>query len=324
MYFSSNFRSLQLSERSPNRQILNKGDGGRMGPPTTKYPHPNENIRKLRNQNDIYQVPRSIHPTQQSEQPQLSRIDHGDKSRSFDIDYDKYYNPNNDYDKSRSFDDEYYNDSNSNQYNNGAQKYSKNLTVSNNQIYSRGSDQYNRHENVYEVIRRRSPNPPESSRSREVSPNNRMYRPIMNRNTIENERGMYHDKSPADDGGGGGIYSKRGSADRGCGGGPNEYAQPQMLMQTNSNQHSRDINSSPGSDFDGNHPDFDVNYDIGGNAVDAELIKEAELVTEFLYGKKYKTESYQTANQRDRRFTGRKVVPPAGTPSSGRYFRHPN
>lgn len=79
-------------------------------------------------------------------------------------------------------------------------------------------------------------------------------------------------------------------------------------------KHNNKCSTSPGQYFD-------VEYEIERDIMNEDLLKEAELVTEFLYGKKHKAESY--LNQSRERDT-RKIVSATATPSSGRYFREPN
>lgn len=294
-------RSLQLSERSPNRSAPHKVVvklGGNIPNEQNNYAHltqmvheDHNNLKVWNSNNETYQTPRNIYlPVKDI------HMDY-DKSRSFEMECGLYRED--DYDKSQSFENVYYDDQNSNQYVQEKPKLGKKLSMGNNMpIYRQESS--GKHDIVYDVVKRRSPINEHNlnSRSREVSPsNNRIYR-SMNRMNEGIER-TYKDKSPVNENI---IYRK-------------ERMSPEGFIQNPIEQ------SSPGSDFDGNLPDFDVEYDVGNGAIDAELIKEAELVTELLYGQNYKTDSY--VNQKDRRYS-RNIVPPAGTTSPGRYFREPN
>lgn len=199
--------------------------------------------------------------------------DNPDKSRSFDKEYRSY---NNDFDKSRSFDDEYFNDPNSNKFLNEPRSFSNDLMYSQNYNQLKpnyGSRLYD-HGVVYDIPRKRSPVTEAfiNNRSRDCSPSG-IFNPMTR--SMEQERVYKQEKSPARD-----------------------------YLPLN-------LDLSPGSDFDGNLPDFD----IGNDQINEDMIKEAELVTEFLYGKKHKTEAFLSQRGRD----VRKIVPPAGTPSSGRY-----
>lgn len=234
-----------------------------------------------------------------------------EKSRSLDSEYDKYkYNPGLDFDKSRSF-DENYADKNDSSYINDAhsfsidQVYSKNkqLAPNQNSPQSYGSRLYD-HELMYDLARKamdRSPilefkrghkhgtNSNSSRNKRERSPNiNREYR-IQNRS---------RDHSPAN------VST--------------------MMINHPTGMGS---NSSVASEYEiGNaSAEFDIEYDARSNTMNEELIKEAKLVTGFMYGNKTKNDSY--VNQRRRDTKSNRSAPAAGmtttaaTPS-GRYLRN--
>lgn len=276
---------------------------------------PNNRLNNTRHRTGI----NDFNPTSQKD----FRMPDNDKSKSFDSEYDKYqYNIKTEFDKSRSFDDDY-----------GTQKPIKSVnesrSFSNERVCSKvsnvksstngggasqaqppaqkqspqsyGSRLYE-HEMMYDLARKamdRSPimefrrqqqiqrnhNASGGRNSRERSPNKassneqqQLYRPF-NRNTDQSLN--RRDLSPND----------------------TLSVMPTVNYLTN--------NSSPSSEFD-------VQYEIGSDMMDDELIREAELVTEFLYGNKARAEAYLNQRRKD----NKNITQMAGTPSSGRYIRN--
>lgn len=200
-----------------------------------------------------------------------------EKSRSLDSEYERYQYS--DFDKSRSFDEDY-----------GEHRGpSENRSFSIDQVYLKGQRKVNEppnynnsgggsnarlydHELMYEMSRsQRSPVIDNYKRqqqkmghsartSRKRSPN--LNRDASYRSTTRNmdpSKG-YRDPSPSN-------------------------------VSTIVVNHSTTIGSSgghtsPGSDYDGNAGDYDYDYEcsVRGNAINEELIKEAKLVSDFLYG----------------------------------------
>lgn len=87
---------------------------------------------------------------------------------------------------------------------------------------------------------------------------------------------------------------------------------PSDTLSINQNVNFLTTNSSPGSEFD-------VQYEIGSEMMDDEMLREAELVTEFLYGNKARAEAYLNQRRKDNKNITQMA---AGTPSSGRYIRN--
>lgn len=227
-----------------------------------------------------------------------------EKSRSLDSEYEQFtkYNPATDFDKSRSFDDDY------NERGNGGNKYlDDGRSFSNDQVYAKnpapnkqtspqtyGSRLYD-HEMMYDMARkvmerspilefRRQQQRQQQNRNRDRSPNSngdQMYR--MNRS--------FEQPPPQN-------QSRRDQS-------PSKIVVNHALMAGH---------PSPGTEYDG-PPEYETDFDPRMNE---ELIKEAKIVTEFLYGNKAKAEAL--LNQRRREAKPMSQI--AGTPSSGRYIRN--
>lgn len=58
-------------------------------------------------------------------------------------------------------------------------------------------------------------------------------------------------------------------------------------------------NASPGSDYDLNASDFNVSYDVRGNGKSDNISKEAKLMSEYYFGGKANAESYLNQRRRD-------------------------
>lgn len=220
-----------------------------------------------------------------------------EKSRSLDSEYERYQYS--DFDKSRSFDEDY-GEHNINKYSDD------NRSFSIDQVYSKGQRKVNDpsnyknsgggsnarlydHELMYEMSRsQRSPVIDNYKRqqqklgvnvrtSRKRSPNlNResSYR-TMTRNIDPSK--VYRDPSPSN---------------------VSTIVVNHSTTLGNSGGHT-----SPGSDYDGNAGDYDYDYEssVRGNAINEELIKEAKLVTDFLYGnsnKSNKADTYLNSHRR--------------------------
>ncbi len=274
------YRSLQLTERSPSRSKQ-----------AFKSGQPNQQP------NNRYAQPQRDRPNKRSEQiPQ-------DKQHSFEAEYNKYqYNPKLDFDKSRSFDDDYSNDQVR------ASKFiNENRSLSNDRVFSSnapsapaktkssvaqnyGTRLYD-HEMMYDMARKvmdRSPimesyndRKRDPNRSREKSPNSSTEHLLSHRSS----------KSHKDHYGGGGGGDLP----------PNDYMRNRL---------------SPGSEVDIVH-DYDMKYK--SDVLDSELIKEAKLVTEFLYGNRTKAEILLNQRRKEQKQLNQR---PGTMSSSGRYIRN--
>lgn len=245
-----------------------------------------------------------------------------EKSRSLDNEYDsKYnkYNPANDFDKSRSFDDDYAERA-------GKKYLDDGRSFSNDQVYAKGGGGSGK------------------QTSPQMAYGNRLYdhdammfdmaRKSMERSPLLDYRrqqqqqrqqaNRMRDRSPNSSGGGGGggsdqMYRMSRSYEQQTPANNNNNNHMNMNVNRRDQSPSKIIvnhtlmanHASPGSEYD-------VEYDPRMNE---ELIKEAKIVTEFLYGNKAKAEAYM--NQR-RRGDAKQLSQIAGTPSSGRYIRNWN
>lgn len=297
-------RSLQLSERSPNRMQPSHKVVVKLGNVLKERP----SYQQVRNSSTAPANNRSnnrqrVPAERYTVSPKDTRNIDLEKSRSLDSEYEKYkYNPSMDFDKSRSFDDDYTDRGSGNKY------LDDNRSFSNDHVYAKstvagakqtspqvvyGSRLYD-HEMMYDLARKAMERSPilefrhqqqrQQNRARERSPNSggeQIYR--MNR-SFEHK------------------VSQQGRRDQS----PSKNAVGHGMLGSG---------SSPGSDYDGPVVDFDVEFDPRMNE---ELIKEAKIVTEFLYGNKAKAETYLNQRRRDTKAMSQI----AGTPSSGRYIRN--
>lgn len=313
-----NLRSLQLTERSPIRNQQSHKVVVKVGNvPKERVNH--TQIRNIASTGSSNFRPNSRQYVANSERYKDSRTSDLEKSRSLDSEYDKYkYNPGLDFDKSRSFDEDYA-EKNDNSFINDAlsfnieQVYSKNKQPAPNQNSPQtyGSRLYD-HELMYDLARK----------SMDRSP------------ILDFKRGHKHATGSSSGSGGGGISrSKRERS-------PN--INREYRMQNRSQDHSPvnvstlminhptglGSNSSVASEYEvGNAPtDFDVEFDVRSNTMNEELIKEAKLVTGFMYGNKTKNDAYANPRRRDtksnRSNAAAGMTTTTAATSSGRYLRN--
>lgn len=271
-------RSLQLTERSPNRsKQAFKISTGLPNAQPNKYTQP------------------------QRERPNKRQDQVAQDKHSFEAEYNKYqYNSKLDFDKSRSFDDDYGNDQIR------ASKFiNENRSLSNDRVFSSntsnapaktkpnmaqnyGARLYD-HEMMYDVARKvmdRSPimefndRKRDPNRSRERSPNSSNEHLLSHRNSKNHKD--HFGANPGDVS-------------------PNEYIRNRL---------------SPGSEVDIVH-DYDMKYK--SDVLDSELIKEAKLVTEFLYGNRTKAEILLNQRRKEQKQLNQR---PGTMSSSGRYIRN--
>lgn len=289
------FRSLQLSERSPNRIQSSQKVVVKMGNVLKERPSYQQvrnapsgvagNITRGSNARQRLPADRYAAPSKDTRNLDL------EKSRSLDSEYDsKYkYNTATDFDKSRSFDDDYAERSAATQ-----QYLDDGRSFSNDQMYAKNAGKQNSPQTY----------------------GNRLYEHDMGRKTLERsplldyrrqqqqrQQSRNRDRSPNSSG-------------------DQMYRMSRSYEQTANNPIRRDLSpskiivnhtlmanhASPGSEYD-------VEYD---SRMNEELIKEAKIVTEFLYGNKAKAEAYMNQRRRD----AKQMSQVAGTPSSGRYIRN--
>lgn len=299
---------MQLSERSPNRMQPSHKVVVKLGNVLKERPSyqqvrntPTAPATSRANTRQRQPVERYTAPPKDTRNLDL------EKSRSLDSDYEQFnkYSSNTDFDKSRSFDDDY------NERGNGANKYlDDGRSFSNDQVYSKnpasnakqtspqsyGSRLYD-HEMMYDMARKVMERSPilefrrqqqlqrQQNRNRDRSPNSnsdQMYR--MNRS--------FEQPPPSN-------QSRRDQS-------PSKIVVNHALMGNH---------PSPGTEYDGPAVEYETDFDPRMNE---ELIKEAKIVTEFLYGNKAKAEAL--LNQRRREAKPMSQI--AGTPSSGRYIRN--
>lgn len=314
-FFDLFHRSLQLSERSPNRMqpshkvVVKLGNvlkerpsyqQVRNAPATASSVAPINNTNRQNSRQRIPQERYAAVPPKDNRNLDL------EKSRSLDSEYEKYnkYNPATDFDKSRSFDDDYA-ERGGGGGSGGKQYLDDGRSFSNEQVYAKnaastkqsspqsyGARLYD-HEMMYDMARKAMERSPilefrrqqrQQNRNRDRSPNNsadQLYR--MNRSFEQ-------------------TAANQGRRDQS----PSKIIVNHTLMANH---------SSPGSEYDGPSVDYDVEFDPRMNE---ELIKEAKIVTEFLYGNKAKAEAYLNQRRRD----AKAMSQIAGTPSSGRYIRN--
>lgn len=251
----------------------------------------------MANANNKYTQPQ---PQRERPNKRSEQIPH-DKQHSFEAEYNKYqYNSKLDFDKSRSFDDDY-----SNNQNRASKFINENRSLSNDRVFSSntsnapaktkpnmaqnyGSRLYD-HEMMYDMARKvmdRSPimefndRKRDPNHSRERSPNSSNEHLLAHRNSKSHKD---HFAANAGD-----LSS-------------NEYIRNRL---------------SPGSEVDVVH-EYDMKYK--SDVLDSELIKEAKLVTEFLYGNRTKAEILLNQRRKEQKQLNQR---PGAMSSSGRYIRN--
>lgn len=248
-----------------------------------------------------------------------------EKSRSLDSEYERYQYS--DFDKSRSFDEDY-GEPNTNKY------LEDNRSFSIDQVYSKGPRKVNSppnynsgggsnarlydHELLYEMARsQRSPIIDTYKRQQQKhggsTRNSRKRSPNLNRDTTY--RSMTRNMDPTK------VYRD-----------PSPSNVSTIVVNHSTTLGSSGGHTSPGSDYDGNAGDYDYDYEStirGGNAINDELIKEAKLVTDFLYGNSNKADTYlNSQRRRDTKPSNRTHAPSSGanaassSAATARYIRN--
>lgn len=330
-------RSLQLTERSPirtqsHKTVVKIGGGGGVvkerGPSHQLYVAPPPvsaaNVAPPSNR----RVVRNTQAMTNEQRYKENRNIDLEKSRSLDSEYERYQYS--DFDKSRSFDENY---GDSNKYLEDSRAFSID------QVYSKGPRKANSppnhnnsggggsnarlydHELMYEIARsQRSPVIDNYKRQQQKhggsARNNRKRSPNLNREPSYRAMTRNVDQSK--------VYRD-----------PSPSNVSTIVVNHSTTLGSSGGHTSPGSDYDGNAGDYDYDYEssVRGNAINDELIKEAKLVTDFLYGtnnKSNKADTYLNSQRRrgDTKTSNRSHVP-AGTnaaasssASAARYIRN--
>lgn len=272
-------RSLQLTERSPSRAKQ-----------AFKISSGLSNVQP----NNKYTQPPRDRPNKRSDQVGQ------DKQHSFEAEYNKYqYNSKLDFDKSRSFDDDYSNDQIR------ASKFiNENRSLSNDRVFS---------SNASNAPAKVKPNMAAQNYGTRLYDHEMMYdmaRKVMDRSPIMEFNDRKRDQSR--------------SRERS----PNSSSE--HLLHRNSKNHKEHfgVNQaettneyirnrlSPGTEVDIVH-DYDMKYK--SDVLDSELIKEAKLVTEFLYGNRTKAEILLNQRRKEQKQLNQR---PGTMSSSGRYIRN--
>ncbi|KAJ6640671.1 Rho guanine nucleotide exchange factor 4, partial [Pseudolycoriella hygida] len=276
-------RSLQLTERSPSRSKNSLKL-------TSGQPNPSQNIK--------YAQPQRERANKRSEQ-----VAH-DKQHSFEAEYNKFqYNSKLDFDKSRSFDEDYCNDQsrpskfiNENRSLSNDRVFSSNTSnapakIKQNMTQNYGTRLYD-HEMMYDMARK------VMDRSPIMEFNDRKHDPIRGRERSPNSSNEH-------------LMSHRNSK--------NQYYEKDHFGASPGNMSPNEYRnrSSPGSEIDIVH-DYDMKYK--SDVLDSELIKEAKLVTEFLYGNRTKAEILLNQRRKEQKQLNQR---PGTMSSSGRLNHKP-
>lgn len=237
-----------------------------------------------------------------------------EKSRSLDSEYERYQYS--DFDKSRSFDEDYA-EQYANKYLDGGRSFSIDQVHAKGQRKSNSPPNYNNsggggsnarlydHELMYEMARsQRSPVIDSYKRQQQKhagsARNNRKRSPNLNRDP--SYRSMTRNVDQAK------VFRD-----------PSPSNVSTIVVNHSTPLGSSGGHTSPGSDYDGNAGEYDYDYDgsVRGNAINDELIKEAKLVTDFLYGNNNKTNKADTylnsQRRRDTKPSNRSHASSAGT-----------
>lgn len=301
-------RSLQLTERSPvrtqsHKTVLKIGGNG-----TSKERVPSHQLYVA--PAPVAAVPppsnRRIVRTQAMTNEQRYKENRNidlEKSRSLDSEYERYQYS--DFDKSRSFDEDYGTKS--------ANKYLEdNRSFSIDHVYSQGPRKVNSppnynnssggggggtnarlydHDMLHEMVRsQRSPVIDNYRRQQQKhggsTRNNRKRSPNLNRDASYRSMSRNMDQSK--------VFRD-----------PSPSNVSTIVVNHSTTLGSSGGHTSPGSDYDGNAGEYDFDYEssVRGNAkINDELIKEAKMVTDFLYGnnhnKSTKADTYLNSQRR--------------------------
>lgn len=326
---SGTYPSSAVSQQPPIRNTSNFIPNNRLN---------NANIRHTRNEFALMSNnERHMSPTTTSTTTTVAadfRPSDIDKSKSFDVEYEKYhFNIKSEFDKSRSFDDDY-----------GTQRPVKSVndsrSFSNDRVYSKISSKSNKshHQTSSGAKQQQHQQSPQQSYGSRLYEHEMMYdlaRKAMDRSPIMEFRRQQQKQHR------GGRSSRERS--------PSKASAAEQLMYRPFNRsvdqslnHRRDLSpndslikgnyytthSSPGSEFDANYDDIGGGSGGGSenNIMNAELIREAEIVTEFLYGNKAKAEAYLNQRRKDSKNITQTLAGNGGggggTPSTGRYIRN--
>lgn len=227
---------------------------------------------------------RSRHPT--GDWPREGTKFDIEKSRSLDSDYDYYQY--NDFDKSHSFDEDFADNASCSYLDN-------NRSYSIDQMHSKGK-QKSHSLRIHESSRN-----PSSQRSQNVqSKHNQKYR--SSQEQIQN---------PEQES----IYRNSGRAV--------EKLQYQKNLREHSPSNANKLNAmhssfgsnTSGYEYDDNRAAYSDDYELRDGSLNSELIKEAKLVSNFLYGSKAKADTLSNQRRIDTKSNSRKTVAPA----TGRY-----
>lgn len=314
MFFVLYCRSLQLTERSPNRSKMHKtvvqisGNNGQQQQqkerPINRVASTSANRRFVNNNGNNNRLT----VTNERQYKDVRNADL-EKSRSLDSEYERYQgNSRTEFDKSRSFDENYsdqvtqlkYLDN----YPNNIKQLAAPVKPGSPQNYG---NRYYDHEMIYDKSRKALTRSPlmtyKHEATKNIHPKHGSVRgkregersPNLNRESVYRAMTKSFDHLQSV------IPSSQQIQNR-------DHSPTKRL-------HSNHKNALPGSDYDLNASDFNVSYDMRGNGKNGDnLSKEAKLMSEYYFGNKANAESY--LNQRRRETTKASATP------SARYLRN--
>lgn len=311
-YFCYVFRSLQLTERSPNRNKMHKtvvqisGNNAQKERPINRVASTSAN-RRFVNNNGNGNGNGNNNRLAVTNERQYKDIRNSDleKSRSLDSEYERYQgNPRTEFDKSRSFDENYSDQVAQSKY---LDNYPNNMKQSgpakpdSPQNYG---NRYYDHEVVYDKSRKALTRSPMMAYKHDVKSAHSKH-PVRGKREGERSPNLNRDS----------VYRAM----------TKSFDHLQSAIPSQTIQNVRDVsptkrmqltakNASPGSDYDLNASDFNVSYDMRGNGKSDNMNKEAKLMSEYYFGNKTNADTYLNQRRRD-------TAKASATPSA-RYLRN--
>ncbi|XP_055325277.1 uncharacterized protein LOC129579318 isoform X2 [Sitodiplosis mosellana] len=299
-------RSLQLTERSPNRSKMHKtvvqisGNNGQKERPINRVASTSANRRFVTNNGNNNRLA----VTNERQYKDVRNADL-EKSRSLDSEYERYQgNSRTEFDKSRSFDENYSDQVAQSKY---IDNYPNNLKQA--APVKPGSPQnygnrYYDPEMIYDKSRKSLTRSPLMAYKHEAKSTHPKHTLSSVRGKREGERSPNLNREI--------MY--RAAMTKSFDHLQSAIPLSQQQLQTRDHSptkrmHSNHKKASPGSDYDLNASDFNVSYDIRGNGKSDNMSKEAKLMSEYYFGNKANAESY--LNQRRRETTKASATPSA-------------
>lgn len=342
--FFSSIRSLQLTERSPNRTKMHKTvvQIGAQNPPKERQINRNVPVATRRATNNSNNNRLVI--TNDRQYKDIRNIDL-EKSRSLDSEYEIYQSAGNEFDKSRSFDEKYTDSSEQIKYLDDNRsyrvdqvytKYSKqvpNAQTKTNSPQNYGNRMYE-HDSVYDSMSRKaiecSPlmnykrdkqQQQQAQPQQSLQLQQQQQQSLTKHHHSRRERSPNLNREP--------IYRSMAKSfdhlQTAISSQPHQVLTSTQSMRDYSpskrivvNQ-SATLNASPSSDYDLNASDFNIDYGIRGNV---KTDKDSKHVSEYYFGNKAKADAFLNQRRRESTKAISKTHLTGTASAAGRYLRN--